>query len=145
MQNKTIEHIKSLFQYHLELAEKLPDEAFTKKLPVSSNTIGQQFWCIIGARESYAKALQKGGWDGFVCSMEEEKTKDKTLVIEYLKKSANEMIESIKGLEWIDERNGLLLDLLEHEALHQGQLIRYVYGLKYTFPKSWIERWALDE
>ena len=37
------------------------------------------------------------------------------------------------------------LDLLEHETQHQGQLIRYVYGLKYKFPKSWAERWALEE
>ena len=38
----------------------------------------------------------------------------------------------------------MLLALLEHEAQHQGQLIRYVYALDYTFPESWASRWALS-
>jgi len=38
----------------------------------------------------------------------------------------------------------LLLDLFEHETQHQGQMIRYVYGLGLHFPKSWIDRWALE-
>ncbi|MFN7252489.1 MAG: hypothetical protein ACK4M9_17170 [Anaerobacillus sp.] len=30
---------------------------------VPSNTIGEQAYCIIGARESYLKALKVGQWD----------------------------------------------------------------------------------
>lgn len=37
-----------------------------------------------------------------------------------------------------------LFDLLEHEAQHHGQLIRYLYGLGIERPPSWKERYALD-
>jgi len=41
-------------------------------------------------------------------------------------------------------RWGLALDLLEHEAAHQGQLIRYLYGLALPIPASWKRRYALE-
>jgi hypothetical protein len=36
-----------------------------------------------------------------------------------------------------------VLDLLEHEAQHHGQLIRYLYALKLAIPDSWKARYAL--
>ena len=39
---------------------------------------------------------------------------------------------------------GLVLDLLEHEAAHHGQLIRYLYGLDLPIPDSWKRKYALD-
>ena len=32
---------------------------------------------------------------------------------------------------------GFALDLLEHEAAHHGQLIRYLYGLDLPIPETW--------
>ncbi|MNL45598.1 hypothetical protein D3C87_1682570 [compost metagenome] len=37
-----------------------------------------------------------------------------------------------------------LLDLLEHEAQHHGQLARYLYGLKVGVPESWKSRYNFD-
>ena len=145
MREKVIEHIKALFRAHEDLAEILPDEAFGQKLSIPSNTIGEQFWCLIGARESYAKAIKENGWAGFSCSMPYGSTNDKHKVLEILLKTAQDFERTINGIEWTADRDSLLLDLLEHEAQHQGQLIRYVYGLEHKFPKSWAERWALDE
>lgn len=34
---------------------------------------------------------------------------------------------------------------LEHEAAHQGQLIRYLYGLRLAIPESWRKRYALSD
>ena len=145
MREEVIEHIKALFRAHQELAESLPSEAFGQKLSIPSNTIGGQFWCLIGARESYAKAIKENGWAGFGCSMAFESTNDKKEVSKMLSQTAQDFEKMLSGVEWTESRDGLLLDLLEHETQHQGQLIRYVYGLKYKFPKSWAERWALDE
>jgi len=145
MREKVIEHIKALFRAHQELAEILPKEAFGQKLSIPSNTIGGQFWCLIGARESYTKAIKENGWAGFSCSMPQEDTSNKEKVLNSLIKTAQYFERELKGTEWTSDRDDLLLDLLEHETQHQGQLIRYVYGLKYKFPKSWAERWALDE
>jgi hypothetical protein len=47
-------------------------------------------------------------------------------------------------LDWNDVREALLIDLLEHEAQHQGQLIRYLYGLGITVPTSWKNRYNLN-
>lgn len=145
MREKVIEHIQALFRAHQELAEILPEEAFGQKLSIPSNTIGGQFWCLIGARESYTKAIKENGWVGFSCSMPQEDTNSKEKVLNSLTKTAQDFGQVLKGVEWTNDRDDLLLDLLEHETQHQGQLIRYVYGLKYKFPKSWAERWALDE
>jgi len=145
MRKKVIEHIKRLFHAHQELAEILPDKAFGKDLSIPSNTIGGQFWCLIGTRESYANAINKNGWAGFNCSMPYEDTNNKHKVLEMLAKTARDFEQTLNGIQWTDVRDYLLLDLLDHESQHQGQLIRYVYGLKYEFPKSWVERWALDE
>jgi len=35
-------------------------------------------------------------------------------------------------------------NLLEHEAQHHGQLIRYLYGLRLPIPASWKSRYALE-
>ena len=34
-------------------------------------------------------------------------------------------------------------DLLEHEVQHHGQLIRYVYGNRLSFPGSWKRRYTV--
>jgi len=145
MREQAIEHIKTLFRSHQELAEFLPEEAFGQKMSVPSNTIGGQFWCLIGARESYTKAVKENGWVGFGCSMTSEESINKQEVIHTLSKTAQKFEEMLNGVEWTNTRDDLMLDLLEHETQHQGQLIRYVYGLKYKFPKSWTQRWSLDE
>lgn len=36
-----------------------------------------------------------------------------------------------------------LHELLEHEIMHHGQLIRYMYGNKLGFPKSWSDRYTV--
>ena len=145
MREKVIEHTKNLFRAHQELAELLPTEAFGQKLSIASNTIGGQFWCLIGARESYTKAVNENGWAGFKCSMTFEESSNKAKVIQALRQATEKFEEVLNGIEWTNDRDSLLLDLLEHETQHQGQLIRYVYGLNYKFPKSWAERWALEE
>ena len=53
------------FELWVEMANHLPDEAFMAELPLPSNCIGDQFWCLIGARESYIRAIEEGEWQGF--------------------------------------------------------------------------------
>ena len=42
-----------------------------------------------------------------------------------------------------DDRLRFVLRLLEHESAHQGQLIRYLYGLQLPIPAGWKDRYAL--
>jgi hypothetical protein len=45
--------------------------------------------------------------------------------------------------EYTATQSELAIDLLEHEAAHHGQLIRYLYGLRIEIPQSWKSRYAL--
>ena len=145
MRESVQEHLEAIFAMHQDLAETLPDEAFSQKLSVPSNTVGAQFWCLIGTRESFARAIAAGTWSGWNCSMAGEDTTKKQKVAEKLQQAAQQIHAALSNVEWNDARDGMLLDLLEHEAQHQGQLIRYVYGLKHKFPDSLASRWALAQ
>lgn len=145
MRGRVLAHVRALFAAHRDLAASLPDQALREKMSVPSNAIGAQFWCIVGGRESYTTAIAAGRWLGFSCSLAEEEAFDRQAVLAALDRTARHFDTSIEALEWDGPRQDLLVDLLEHETQHQGQLIRYVYALPYHFPQSWIDRWALRE
>ncbi len=129
---------------HRQLAEMLPPNAFERSLTDRANTIGAQFWCVVGARESYTRAIENGEWAGFDCSLSGRDISDQGKVVAALTESERAFDDILPGIDWTPVRDELLLDLLEHEAQHQGQLIRFIYGLGYRFPDWWARRWALD-
>lgn len=106
-----------------------------------SNTIGEQAYCIIGARESYLKALKIGHWDGFTCSLVD--SKNKKLIISKLEESHINIEKFFQDMSIGENNSNLLFDLLEHEVQHHGQLIRYAYANKIKFPKSWNTRYTV--
>lgn len=105
-----------------------------------SNTIGGQLWCIIGARQSYTKAVVAGSWQGFDCSLDDSHSKSEVVK---LLDHTYQAIEDIDFEELSEEQLSIALELLEHEVQHHGQLIRYVYGNKLVFPKSWNDRYTV--
>ncbi len=143
MRTTVLAHLDALMQAHRDMVEHLPAEALGQKLPVPSNTIGQQYWCVVGGRESHTRALEAGEWVGFRSSLTRDQLTDKEAVLAALDAARRTFTATIESLEWDDVRHGILMDLLEHESMHQGQLIRYGYALPYGFPKSWADRWAL--
>ena len=145
VRDAVVSRIRALIEGCDALAESLPDGAFIETLPARSNSIGAQFWCVVGARESYAKAIESDAWVGFSCSLDGSDIGNQPRVAEALHRSASAFERAIAGVDWTPARDEMLLALLEHEAQHQGQLIRYVYALDYAFPASWVERWALGE
>lgn len=58
MRETVLKHLRSSFQRYLDLVNSLPDDSLGHKLPGRSNTLGGQAWCLIGARQSYTRALQ---------------------------------------------------------------------------------------
>ncbi len=111
-----------------------------------SYALGHHFWCVIGARESHVRSLQKGTWDEVACSLEYDDALDKEKLLGSLVASET-LIKTYlnEETEWTDEREQLLLDLLEHEVRHQGQLIRYGIYFDITFPESWKKKFYIDE
>lgn len=107
-----------------------------------SNTIGGQLWCVVGARESYARALEAGTWAGFSCSLDEPHSPD--AVRASLAGSQRVLLEAVEGRDHLTEaQENLLFEVLEHEVQHHGQLIRYFYANGVSFPPAFARRYAL--
>ncbi len=137
-------NLERSFDLYAELAASLNGERLSSGLPnLPSNTIGQQLWCVVGARESYARAIQAGAWTGFACSL--ASADDPAAVREALSRSRAEVARVVAGIDrFTDAQSQLVCDLLEHEAAHHGQLIRYLYALRIDVPSGWKARYALD-
>jgi hypothetical protein len=95
---------------------------------------------VVGARESYAAAIEAGAWQGFSCSL--KTPGDRAAVLAALRSSAARL--SAIDFEQLSDRQAELgFDLLEHEIQHHGQLIRYIYGNRLSFPASWNRRYTV--
>lgn len=132
------------FGLYRDLLGSLDAGTLTLGLPgIPSNSIGAQLWCVVGARESYARAIAAGAWAGFTCSLDEPG--DPERVAAALESSAVAVASVLPTHgQLTDPQQRLVLDLLEHEAQHHGQLIRYLYALRLPIPTSWKDRYALD-
>ena len=124
-----------------DLVTHLDESALSLDLPgLPSNEIAGQLWCVVGARESYLKAIQMGGWQGFSCSLKTPRVKGAVLAtLETTYQQMNDI--DFTGLA--SPQMELAFDLLEHEIQHHGQFIRYVYGNRLTFPESWHKRYTV--
>ena len=117
-----VERLERIFGLTADIYSSLDASKLTWKLAnLPSNTLGKQAWCIIGARESYFRAMKFGKWNGFGCSLND--VNDKTQVISRLKVTSKEIIDFIVAKEDLRECLGFMLEILENELLHHGQLI----------------------
>lgn len=133
------------FSLYDDLLDAMEENMLSSKLPnLPSNAIGLQLWCVVGARESFSKAIRANEWSGFSCSL--ETTNNKEEVGDALRRSAKSVADVLQTIDtYTDVQCRLILDLLEHEAAHHGQLIRYIYGLTLPIPDSWKSKYALEE
>ena len=129
------------FGLTFDLVVHLAEDALRLDLPdLPSNQISGQLWCVVGARESYIKAIESGAWQGFSCSLLAPQVKD--VVLDSLERTHHRLC-TIDFLSLTDAQLELAFDLLEHEIQHHGQLIRFVYANRLTFPQSWTERYTV--
>ncbi len=133
-------------ELYLDLVSHIPESLLASKLcDLPSNTIGAQLWCVVGARDSYLRAAKAGQWQGFKCPLDSNKTTEANAVKESLSTTASEVNSYLGATRELSEASiKFLLDLLEHEAQHHGQLARYLYGLKVGVPVSWKKRYNFD-
>lgn len=141
MIQKLKERLERSFNLTHDLVDQLAEDSLSLNLPnLPSNKISEQLWCIIGARESYIKAIQSGSWQGFSCSLKTPNVKQS--VLEALDKSHHQL-RQLEFQHFTEDQLALAFDLLEHEIQHHGQLIRFVYGNRLTFPDSWNKRYTV--
>jgi len=139
MRSVLIQGLAARFRSYSDLIEQLDDAALEERLQAPKHkSLREHLWCVVGARESYASALEAGVWSGFSCSMKTYTRGDFAAKLESSSQAALCAISGVK--EWTDTRQELLLALAEHEVMHEGQIIRHMYGFEKTLPTSW--RWA---
>lgn len=139
MANSVFDRLIETMPLFEDLVAGIGDDAIQHRLPVPSNTIWDQLWCVVGGRESYAKAISSGEWAGFTCSLTADDRGSKTKIGGGLKTSRLLVEEAGRK----SPGSPFVLDCLLHDTQHQGQLIRYVYGLGLEFPESWRARWGV--
>lgn len=137
------EHLDTVFRLYDELAATLDAQQLGQGLPVPSNRIGAQLWCVVGARETYASAMASGVWGPFSCSLTASEVEVPAALQSKLETSASMFRAAAEAAPHDDLRLGFKLDLLEHESAHLGQLLRYLLGLGLDIPPGWKERFAL--
>ena len=135
--------LDAAFALYAELIASLDESQLRQSLPVPSNPIGLQLWCVVGARETWARALESGTWGPFRCSIAGvEGTRKRDVVARALEASAAAYRAAAANSVDDDARTDLKLGLLEHEAQHLGQLLRYLLGLGLAIPPGWKKRFA---
>ena len=136
--------LDATFALYAELIDALDEPQLAQSLPVPSNPIGLQLWCVVGARETWARALESGTWGPFHCSIGGiEETRSRDVVARALETSAAAYRAAASAGTDDDARIELKLGLLEHENQHLGQLLRYLLGLGLAVPPGWKRRFAL--
>ena len=129
------------FQLTYDLVAHLDEASLNLDLPgLPSNRISAQLWCLVGARESYLRAIAAGGWQGFACSLMAPQAKESVLSA---LESTQQRLSARDFSDLTEAQEELAFALLEHEIQHHGQLIRFVYGNGLTFPKSWNLRYTV--
>jgi uncharacterized damage-inducible protein DinB len=134
-----IRNLRTHFDAYAALIAQVRGDELKERLDAPKHkSLGEHLWCVIGSRESYARAITAGKWSGFSCSMQQFSHDD---FAAKLASSASTVIETLEQTgDWTPERDELLLQLTEHEVMHEGQIIRHMYGMQRTLPATW--RWA---
>lgn len=126
-----------------------PDVPLKLPFPESEDLL-YQFWCMIGAHESYVRELQAGSWQGFSCSL--DTLGDYSLeAIERQMREADRAMAEILGKTDLEAglasgKRGyeVVQRMVEHEMHHHGQLINFMYYGRLPIPKSWHLKWNLS-
>lgn len=144
MQRLIDARLEAVFRLYDELVASLDGAQLRQSLPVPSNPIGMQLWCVVGARETWARAMEKGTWGPFGCSIASfEDAHKHGLVTQALARSASAFREAALATAADETRTDFKLGLLEHESQHLGQILRYILGLGIEPPPGWKKRFAL--
>lgn len=139
MRNTIIQKLEARFNAYADLIAQTDAQALEAKLAVEKHkSLKEHLWCVVGARQSYAKALEANEWQGFSCGMTHFEPADFQQALAHSAADVLNVLASID--EWTEEREGLLATLAEHEVMHEGQIIRHLYGVGSSAPASWV--WA---
>lgn len=139
IRQQTYDYLETLEPHHLDLRLPFPE----------SQTLGYQFWCMVGAHESLLRALEQGGWQGFASSLDEFEPVTPAIIKAQMQKGDARLAELLQTLPLETHTvsgqpaHRTILRMIEHEMHHHGQLINFLFCHRLPIPPSWADEWAL--
>jgi len=141
---------REIRQLTYDYLDNLQADQLGLKMPFSeSQPIGYQFWCMVGAHESYLRNLEAGSWQGFASSLDGFDKVTPQIIKEQMQAADASMAKLLNMID-LDEslENGqkgyeIVFQMIKHEMHHHGQLINLLYCHHLPIPKSWADEWAL--
>ncbi|MFN8492399.1 MAG: hypothetical protein U0350_32660 [Caldilineaceae bacterium] len=121
------------------------------RLPFAeSQPIEYQFWCMVGAHESYLRKLEHGAWQGFASSLDQFEQVTPTLIKQQMQQADAKMERLLGQMDLsAPQQNGeaahaVVFRMIKHEMHHHGQLINLLFCHHLPIPLSWQQVWALS-
>lgn len=135
MRATVIENLERRFGFYADLVEQADDETLKASLDIPRHrSLALHLWCVVGTRESFAKAIEAGEMQGWSSSASKL---DRAEFIDKLQTSATALLDAVHSVrEWTPQRERLLAQVAEHEVMHEGQIIRLMFGLEKELPES---------
>ena len=151
LNTSTAAHWRQLRGRSLELLGHLDAAQLDLKLDfLASQSIFYQYWCMLGAQQSWQAQFETGEWAGFACTLTSSAEHKQPAVVAGMLREADEALLPIlessdltASFENGTTRLDHYLTLVEHEAHHQGQLINFIYAHDIEIPQSWFDKWHL--
>lgn len=157
IQNK-IESWKWIQGLAFDVLKMLSDEQLGLTVGKNMGTLGEQFRHMIRVRFQYAEAIENKKVTDVIEKIDPDVAKSKEKIIELWEKANKKLLAAFENanpdelettmIDWkhwgVDEMNihDHFNALMDHETLHEGQIIVYLRTHDIKFPESW-KAWGL--
>lgn len=155
---KKIEDWRFIQNLAFDVLKMLSDEQLSFTVGKNMGTLGEQFRHMARVRFQYAEAVETKKVGSVIEKIDPVVAKSKTKLTKLWEKVNQKLLDVLTKadpnelenmmINWehwgVDEMNihGHLNALMDHETLHNGQIIVYLRTMGLKFPKSW-EAWGL--
>ncbi len=155
---KKIEDWKFIQNLAFDVLKMLSDEQLGFTVGKNMGTLGEQFRHMARVRFQYAEAIETKKVDNTIEKIDPEVAKSKSKLIELWEKANQKLLAVLQNadpdelentmINWkhwgVDEMNihDHFNALMDHETLHNGQIIVYVRTMGLKFPEGW-KAWGL--
>jgi len=118
-----------------------PDDLNKQLVLASSNTIAQHLRCVIAGRISMLDSFPTNKNFEWHVSIKDDELNDFKKMQFHLSKSGKDLMSMLTSNDLNEQQKEILLDMINHEYMHQGQLVRYLIHHGMGYPQSWDKKW----
>ncbi len=155
---KQIEDWTFIQNLGFDVLKMLSDDQLSFTVGKHMGTLGEQFRHMVRVRFQYVEAIENGKITDVIEKIDPNVAKSEDTLVELWQKANQKLIDVLEKanpetlekvmIDWkhwgSDERNihDHLNALMDHETLHNGQIIVYLRTMEVPFPNSW-KAWGL--